>query len=280
MATLRLPDAAIHYEQAGRGSPPIVLVHGGMCDHRDWDRLAPLLADRHTVVRPDLRGHGGSTGAAASWSIEQWAADVVALIAQLGLARPVLVGHSLASRVIAQAAACADVAIGGIVLLDGSRGHGGHAAPAPAGQPAPADLHAMIEATIGPFADAETRAAVHATMGAASPELMAGCVAAMREWDLGQADAVFARLAGDLPLLAIQATYHDPATPRRSLASADETTPYLDFLRAAVPQLEVAAVARAGHFLMLERPAQVAGLIHDFAEQTLDNRAHHRKEAQ
>lgn len=266
MGLTEVPGASLFHEAAGAGDPALVLVHGGMCDGRDWDRLVPLLARSHAVVVPDLRCHGRSGGAPADCTIERWATDLLALVAALGLDRPVLVGHSMASRVVAEAAALSPAGVAGVVLLDGSRSHGGRASPPPAA-PAPAagGLAAIIDATIGPHADPQARAAIHRTMGAASPELMAACVDAMRAWDVGRADAAFATLAGIVPVLAIQSTYHDAATPRRSLASAEETTPYLDFLREAVPQVEVAVLTRAGHFTMLERPADVARLVADFA---------------
>ncbi len=259
-------DAPIHYEAAGTGRPPLVLVHGGMCDHRDWDRLVPLLAGHHAVIRLDLRGHGRSTGDPAGCTVPGWAADLLALVDGLGLRRPVLVGHSLASRIVAEAAASRPAAIGGVVLVGGSRSHSGPPRPAPADPPPPPGIDAVIEATIGPHADPQARAAVRARMAGASLETMTACVTAMRDWDLGRADAAFAALADAVPVLAVQSTYHDPATPRHSLTDSAASTPWLDFLRAAVPQLETVVLTHAGHFTMLERPHEVAGLIHDFAQ--------------
>ena len=264
MPVLKLAEAAIFHEVAGAGSPSIVLVHGGMCDHRDWDRLVPLLTGQHTVVRLDLRGHGRSFGDRTDYTIEGWAADLLALTRHLGLERPVLVGHSMASRVVAEAASSAPKAVGSVVLLDGSRSHGGHAAPPPAVPGPPASLDAIIAATIGPYADGEARSGVHARMASATPEIMVACVSAMREWDLGRADRAFAALAGTMPVLAVQSTYHDATTPRRAFENPGTSSPYLDFLREAVPQLEVAILPGTGHFAMLERPETVAKLIHAF----------------
>ncbi|MBU6269250.1 MAG: alpha/beta hydrolase, partial [Sphingomonadales bacterium] len=175
MPVLTLGGAALHYEVAGSGDPAIVLVHGGMCDHRDWDRLVPLLAARHRVVRLDLRGHGRSGGGPEGCTVAGWAADVRALIGELGLRRPVLVGHSLGTRIVVEAAQAGDVA--GVVLLDGSRAYQREVPGAAA------TLDDVIADTIGPFADDEARGAVHARMAGARPEVMAACVAAMKAWD-------------------------------------------------------------------------------------------------
>ncbi|WP_052223503.1 alpha/beta fold hydrolase [Novosphingobium malaysiense] len=265
MPTLTLPDTTIFHMVSGTGDPPIILVHGGMCDHRDWDRLTPLLAARHRVVTPDLRGHGRSVGNMAGCTIEGWADDLLTLLKALECKRPVLVGHSLASRIVAEVAARAPETIGGVVLLDGSRGHGGNAAPPPDVKPEAMSLDAVIDQTIGPHASSDVRDAVRRRMASASPAVMQACVDAMRQWDMERADTAFTALAGTVPLLAIQSTYHDPATPRRSLTSHDESTPYLDFLRSAVPQLEVRLLADTGHFSMLERPKTVADMIQAFA---------------
>jgi len=257
------------HEETGSGDPAVVLIHGGMCDHRDWDRLAPMLARNCRVVRLDLRGHGRSDNRPAG-SIKAWTGDVLDLIGLLRLHRPILVGHSMASRIVAEAAASAPDAIGGVILLDGSRSHGGHAAPLPAEPGAKASLDEIIELTIGPFADAEARAAVHRRMAAASPVTMSACVAAMREWDLERADQAFAAIPASVPVLAIQSTYHDAATPRSSFADPGASSPYLDFLRQAVPHLSITVLPAAGHFTMLERPELVADLIAAFAEQVRD----------
>src|SRR4051812_50170760 len=54
-------DVTLRVRHGGSG-PPVVLVHGHPRTHATWHRVAALLADRHTVVCPDLRGYGGSTG--------------------------------------------------------------------------------------------------------------------------------------------------------------------------------------------------------------------------
>lgn len=264
MPHLELPDAAIHYELTGAGSPALVLIHGGGCDHRDWHGQVEGLGAEFTVLTLDLRGHGHSTGAIADCTVERWAADVNALIDTLGIGPAVIVGHSLASRVAAEAAWQQPGNAAALVLLDGSRSVGGFAASAPLAD-APAalgggSLAAIIGATIGPYADDATRRHVMETMLAAPLDLLQQTVEAYTDWDRGRADTVFAGLPADLPVLAIQSTYHDRFTPRRSLAGG-ETTPYLKFLKRAVPQLDVTVLPQTGHFAMMEKTGEVNALI-------------------
>lgn len=266
MPVLTFAGAPLLWMRLDGGVPAIVLVHGGMCDGGDWARLAPLLAPRHAVIVPDLRAHGASGGDPAELSVRGLAADLAALLRHLDEGPAVLVGHSLGARVVAQATCDAPDLVAGVVLLDGSRVVGGYAASAPAaGVPAPpATLAQAIDATIGPHADAAVRAAIARTMSAASPALAAACVRALEAWDAADADSGM-HGAGAKPLLAIQSTYHDRFTPRRSLAAGERTTPYLRFLREAAPDARIETMAGTGHFAMLERPDAVAALILDFA---------------
>ncbi|MFC5952714.1 alpha/beta fold hydrolase [Pseudonocardia lutea] len=102
--TRTTPDAegyALAYERAGRGRP-VLPLHGWPGDRGDWAAVAHLLAEagRADVVWPDLRGfgesdrHPGGDVAAAGQ-----AGGVLALLDELGLARAVVAGYDVGSRV-------------------------------------------------------------------------------------------------------------------------------------------------------------------------------------
>jgi haloacetate dehalogenase len=81
----------------GGSGPPVVLLHGFPQTHLMWRRVATMLADRHTVICPDLRGYGASDKPAAtsadSYSKRTMAADVVAAVADLGFDTFAVIGH-------------------------------------------------------------------------------------------------------------------------------------------------------------------------------------------
>jgi pimeloyl-ACP methyl ester carboxylesterase len=98
---------ALEFDRTGSG-PAVVLLHGWPGSRADWRAVVPLLADRADVVVPDLRGFGGSDRhdrpPAEAYSAAAQARSVWALVDELQLARPVLAGYDIGSR-IAQAAA-------------------------------------------------------------------------------------------------------------------------------------------------------------------------------
>jgi haloacetate dehalogenase len=93
----------IRFALAGSG-PALLLVHGHPQTHVTWRKIAPQLAQQHTVVAPDLRGYGDSDKpdggeAHINYSKRAMAADLVELMEALDLPRFVVVGHDRGGRV-------------------------------------------------------------------------------------------------------------------------------------------------------------------------------------
>ena len=100
---IEVDGARIHAAVGGDG-PPVLLLHGYPQSHVMWHRLAPDLADQHTVVLADLRGYADSSRPAsvrdhASYSKRVMAADQVGLMRRLGFENFALVGHDRGARV-------------------------------------------------------------------------------------------------------------------------------------------------------------------------------------
>jgi pimeloyl-ACP methyl ester carboxylesterase len=89
-------DAAlrVHYAEAGDPSAePLVLQHGWPQNWWAWRELIGPLSDRYRVICPDLRGLGWTAAPASGYEKAQLAADIVALLDELGLERVRLIGH-------------------------------------------------------------------------------------------------------------------------------------------------------------------------------------------
>ena len=82
------------YRIAGSG-PPVVLVHGMVNSSRHWQAVAQRLADRYTVIAPDLVGHGDSATPRGDYSLGAHAAVIRDLLSALGVGPATIVGHSL-----------------------------------------------------------------------------------------------------------------------------------------------------------------------------------------
>ena len=91
----------IGYRVAGSG-PAVVLIHGMLNNSRHWRAVAERLADRNTVVAPDLHGHGGSAGPTGDYSLGAHAAGIRDLLSGLGVEQATIVGHSLGGGVAMQ----------------------------------------------------------------------------------------------------------------------------------------------------------------------------------
>jgi pimeloyl-ACP methyl ester carboxylesterase len=86
------------YRMAGSG-PPVVLVHGMVNSSGHWRQVAARLADRYTVIAPDLVGHGDSATPRGDYSLGAHATVIRDLLSALGIGRATIVGHSLGGGV-------------------------------------------------------------------------------------------------------------------------------------------------------------------------------------
>ena len=116
-------EAEIRVRHGGEG-PPVVLLHGHPRTHTTWHRVAPLLARGRTVVCPDLRGCGTSTGPPTTADHEPYSnramgRDVLAVMRALGHERFAVAGHDRGSGVAHRLALDAPEAITRLAVLDG-----------------------------------------------------------------------------------------------------------------------------------------------------------------
>ncbi|BCB90170.1 alpha/beta fold hydrolase [Phytohabitans suffuscus] len=100
--TISTSGAAIHGVKGGSG-PPVLLLHGIPQTHLMWHKVAPALAETHTVVATDLRGYGASGKPPSApdhgpYSMRVLAGDQVEVMATLGFDRFAVVGHDRGAR--------------------------------------------------------------------------------------------------------------------------------------------------------------------------------------
>lgn len=109
----------LHVQELGDG-PPVVMLHGVLLDSlATWYfTVAPRLARRHRVVLLDWRGHGRSERPATGYGLRSLARDVAAVVDELRLERPAVVGFSYGGTVALRYAADRPDDVGRLAVVD------------------------------------------------------------------------------------------------------------------------------------------------------------------
>lgn len=258
-----------HVQVSGQG-PVVLLLHGTGAATHSWRELAPLLAQKCTVVAPDLPGHAFTTGRpTGGLSLPGMANAVNALLRQLDLRPSVVVGHSAGAAIAARMILEGNLPGAAFISLNG-------ALATPPGLPAllfspVAKLLAASSLVPRVFAwSVGDRAAVErlvtgtgSTLDAAGIELygrlvrnathVAGVLEMMSQWDL-------APLERDLPRLRASALL--------VVASNDRTVPPAEGQRIAalIRDARLLTLPGLGHLAHEESPGRVAEAILEMAQ--------------
>ncbi|MDB5100399.1 MAG: putative 3-oxoadipate enol-lactonase [Cyanobacteria bacterium RYN_339] len=256
--TVMANDLKIAYSEAGAGTP-LVFIHGFPLNRHLWDAQVQDLAADHRVIAIDLPGFGDSQARGGSVTMDVLAADVHAVLQQLRVERPVIIGHSM----------------GGFVSLAYAERY-------------PQDLRGLVLVSTNAEASSEKRAVAHRALAEQVREVGAAPVIDAFAPLMGPAGALDPAL--DLRARALMAT-----ASRDGLASclvgmsqrperlkwlststipalvltgtADQTIPMAASQRmaAVMSNAKLVALEGGGHLLPLERPARLTAEIRQFA---------------
>jgi pimeloyl-ACP methyl ester carboxylesterase len=105
MSDMSVHTVPLDHDLVGSG-PPVVLVHGITESRRSWDPIVERLTADRSVLAVDVRGHGASPKA-DSYDAISMASDIRALVDELGLDEPMVLGHSMGGLVATAYAALA-----------------------------------------------------------------------------------------------------------------------------------------------------------------------------
>ncbi|WP_307861750.1 alpha/beta fold hydrolase [Nocardioides xinjiangensis] len=284
-ATPHLEHVVVHghrraYVRAGSG-PVVLLLHGLGCDHTTWDAVIDSLARTHTVIAPDLLGHGASDKPRGDYSVAGYANGVRDLLTVLGVDSATVVGHSFGGGVAMQFAYQFPGLTERLVLV-GSGGLGPEVSPAIRANTTPGWQHAM-----GVLAAPGVRHLAGTTMRL----LARSGVRGLR--DLGEAADVYdsfrdrhARAAirhvvravvdwkGQVITMADRA-YLTEAMPICVVWGADDRVipaSHADNTRELAPGARIEVVPNAGHFPHKDHPERFAKIVRDFIRTTEPSR--------
>lgn len=247
------------------GATPLILLHGIGSAARSFAGVLPLLSANRRVLAWNAPGYGGSTPVAPETPTASDYAEVLRrLLDRLGWPRVHLLGHSLGAVMAARFAAESGERLASLTLASVALGHARHdpekrAAALAARLADLADLgpRGLAEKRgprlLGPEASAEAIRAVVDTMAAIEPD---GYAQASRLLSGADVLADLARLPADLPVEVIWGDA-DPITPPDANRRA----------AAAIPGAREVVVARGGHAVYVEKPAEFAAAVNAFVEE-------------
>jgi pimeloyl-ACP methyl ester carboxylesterase len=246
--------------ERGSGEPAMLFLHGMACVRQDMDLLIDAFAPEHRCVAFDMRGHGASAVPTGAYSTDDFTSDIGFLIDDLGLDRPVLVGHSFGGSVSLAFAVAHPDRVRALVMLDSGLRSA-----------------STVGADLNPFYDA---------LRAATPE----------QYRVIVEDFVRTRLFDpmDDPAIVHQVSEQMTKLPAHVFLSMAETVTSFDsaetarqcrvpslIIQSCQPFVDPAALATlgpnwqtgrvvgSGHFIQLLVPDQVVAMIRRFLELTL-----------
>lgn len=251
MPHVELDGLRLYYERAGSGDPELLLVHGWCCDHTAFKPQFDHFSHAHTVTALDLRGCGRSDRPVKGYGIRDFTDDLARFCAAVGIAKPVVVGHSLGGMIAVELAAHHPSIARALVLVD----------PGPI-HPLPRTVEffsSFAEELAGPGGEDVRRAHVQ-DMGARDEGLADWIAELMCAVPLPiAADVIRGVAAWDGPSAFALCT-----VPTLLLRANLDEDPEDIRLRSIKPDLEVGITIGAGHFHQLEVPEQVNAMIERF----------------
>jgi pimeloyl-ACP methyl ester carboxylesterase len=227
----------IWFVESGHGTP-LILLHGGLADHRAVLHWAAPLAEHHRVITPDLRGSGRSHFAGPlTWDL--LADDIAALAARLGLSRAVIGGGSFGAGVAVRVALRHPALVAGLIVLSPAYG-GDEVGLLPAQQAAMAAMHAA-----GRRAPTEGIAALYPLFDALPESIRARARTMVDSFDPASVAASTAFMASAIQPFARGADLAAITAPSLLVPGADPTHPpeVSDVYRRHLPRVTVREVA-------------------------------------
>lgn len=258
----QLPGLTLAYDATGSGRP-LLLLHGYPLSRKIWQPQLAGLLDAAWMVAPDLRGHGESQASEGAYPMEQLADDAAALLEELGITQPVVVGglsmggyaalaffrehaHRVAGLILAATRAGADSPEGRAArdkAAATAREHG-----------AGAIADAMLPKLFAPRTYDENPALVARVRDLMAATSIAGIVGALHGMrDRPDSTPLLGEI--DRPVLVLHGTDDQLIPPSEAEA-----------MHQRLPNSRLEIVPSAGHLLNMEQPASFNAAVRNFLQ--------------
>jgi esterase len=245
--------------------PPVLLLHGIGNYGRYWDLLAEAMVGRRRLVAPDARGHGESGRPGQGYAPADFAADALAVLDAAGIARAIVVGHSMGGLHSIHIAAQHPGRVRALAIVDASP------EPMPAGSER---ARRLLTERPARFADrAAARAYLERTsVGYSDAVYLNRLEFAFREEDdslvwRSDAEALARIMRARVPAEDRWAALREIRCPTLIVRGTRSNVLSDDAARRMVRELPNARLVEldAGHNVALERPRELADVVVDLA---------------
>ncbi len=273
---IQLHGHRVCFRYRGDG-PVVVLIHGITGRSKQWEPAIEQLAEEHTLLAPDLLGHGESAKPRGDYSLGAYASGVRDIMVALGHERATIVGHSLGGGIALQFAYQFPERCERLVLVS-SGGLG-------------REVHPILRASTLPGSELVLPLLTHArTLGLGEAVGRAlGLLKLQAGTDLAEVARGFASLGdaearsafihtmravldpGGQRVSALDRLYLAEALPSLIVWGDDDPIIPADHGRdahEAMPGSRLEILEGVGHFPQLERPLEFAGILGRFLAET------------
>lgn len=259
MDRIDVEGLTIAYRREGSG-PPLVMLHGGLSDHREWDGQVQRLASDFTVVAWDAPGCGGSSDPPGSFRMHDYAAALAAFIGGLGLERPHVLGLSWGSTLaLALCGARPDIPRS-LVLTAAYAGWAGSLAPEAVEERLAAALR-DLELPPDEFVDTWIPSLFSPD---APPEVVRGYAEVMASAFHGHGVRPMLHAMAEANLRSVLPTIAVPTLLLYGELDARSPRSVAEEMRDAIPGSTLEVLPRAGHMGNLETPDAFADVVRRF----------------
>ncbi|MBI4661830.1 MAG: alpha/beta hydrolase [Verrucomicrobia bacterium] len=247
----------IHYLTTGKGRHTVVFIHGWACQSGFWREQVPALAGKARLILIDLPGHGQSDQPHAEYTMDFFARAVLAVMRDARANKATLVGHSMGTPIICRVYAQAPEKVAALVAVDGILRR-------------PVVTSEQIEQFIGPYRTAGYREHASRFISSMFPNpdsealrdrVLSEMLATPQHVMNGAMQGMFGagQPAWDLPKVNVPVLVINAPNPMW-------TPDYEAYVRSLSPQTDYRVIGGAGHFLMLEKPAEFNAALADMLE--------------
>lgn len=249
----------IAFRRAGHG-PPLVLLHGALCDSRVWHAQLADLSDEFTVVAWDAPGCGGSADPPETFRLPEYADRLAGLVAELGLAQPHILGHSFGAGLALELYRRHPPLPSSLLLAGGYAGWAGSLPPEAVEQRRHAALAVAQQLSHGRFSPESVPGLFSSAMSDDQAAYLAQIMSDIRPAATRVMAHAFAAadLRDVLPLIEVPTLLIYGSLDERSpLAIAEQ-------LSASIPDAQLVVLPGLGHESYVESPTAFDGQVRRF----------------